>query len=139
MNRLATATLMTIASFVTAGNTWAADHAVQATVPFDFTVGSTLLPSGTYLISSDAESHFIQIRSTDGKSSVLSIVYTDDHRSANGGKLVFDHLGNQYFLNEILCQGAMNVQVPTSHLEKAARVQVAKNQAAASQTLVATK
>jgi hypothetical protein len=44
LKQITAVALLSIASFVTAGKALAQDRAVQATVPFDFTVGDKLLP-----------------------------------------------------------------------------------------------
>jgi hypothetical protein len=125
MKRIAAIALFTIASFVTAGKVMAQDHAVRATVPFDFTVGDKLLPSGTYTITSDS-ANVIMIRNRDKHVAILSLASYESNESRNGGKLVFDKYGDQYFLHEILCQSAeMNMSLPISKQEKRARVQEA--------------
>jgi hypothetical protein len=46
--RITAIALLIISGFLTVDGVLAQAHAVQATVPFDFTVGGTLLSSGTY-------------------------------------------------------------------------------------------
>ena len=66
MKRITAIALLTIASFVTAGSALAADRGVEATVPFDFTVGNHLLPAGTYTIASPS-SNVLEIRNAEGR------------------------------------------------------------------------
>jgi hypothetical protein len=66
--------LLTIASIVSAGRALAQDRAVQATVPFDFTVGDKLLPSGTYTITS-VSSGVILIQNYDKHVTALSTFF----------------------------------------------------------------
>src|SRR5450432_3011957 len=117
MKRNTAIALFAIASFAVAGKSFAQDHAVQATVPFDFTVGAKLLPSGTYTISADS-TNVIVIRNRYKPIATLSLVRPDDSKqTGNGGKLVFHKYGDQYFLSEILCDAAeMNMKVPPSKL-----------------------
>jgi hypothetical protein len=137
MKRITAIALLTIASFVTAGKALAQDRAVRATVPFDFTVGDKLLPPGTYEITT-AMSGVIEIQNRSKHVAILTTTSPDDNQSQTG-KLVFDKLGDQYFLSEILCQSAdMNVSVPPSKHEKQARQQQAALQNA-SQVFVAAK
>jgi len=112
-----TAITMFLAGLVAISTASAQDHAVKATIPFDFTVGNTLLPSGTYSVISDFP-HVIEIRNNKQHVEVLSLVNTADKESKSG-KLVFNRYGTQYFLSEILCSSAqMNLQLATSKLEK---------------------
>jgi len=138
MKRIAAIALFIIAGFIGSGRAMAQDHAVQATVPFDFTVADKLLPSGTYTITPES-SGVIMIQNYDKHVQVLTTTSYDSHESRNGGKLVFDRYDDQYFLREILCQSAaMNVNVAPSKQEKRARIQQASLHNA-SQVYVATK
>ena len=95
---------------------------MKATVPFDFAVGNSHLPAGTYTISSAdlRGSTGLVIRSDSGKISVLTTAYADGKDSKNS-KLVFDKYGDQYFMREILCSNSdMNVELPVSKAEKKA-------------------
>jgi hypothetical protein len=63
----------------------------------------------------------------------------DSNETANGGKLVFDRFGDQYFLSEVICPAAaMSAALPKSKLEKKVQMQEAHLHSA-SQTMVATK
>lgn len=112
-----TAITMFLAGLVTISSASAQDHAVKATIPFDFTVGNTLLHSGTYTVISDFP-NVIEILNNKQHVEVLSLVNAADNKSKSR-KLVFNRYGNQYFLSEILCSSEqMNLQLPTSKLEK---------------------
>ena len=50
MKRITAIALLAIANFALAGTSFAQSKGVRANVPFDFTVGKKLLPSGTYTI-----------------------------------------------------------------------------------------
>ena len=50
MQRITAIALLATADFAMAGVLFAKSNGVQANVPFDFTVGSKLLPLGTYKI-----------------------------------------------------------------------------------------
>ncbi len=125
MKRITAIALFAIASFAMAGKSHAQGPAVQATVPFDFTVSSKLLPAGTYTIREES-GHLIAIQNHDKTLTVFALT-TADGRESKNGKLVFSKYGDQYFLREILCQSAgMNMEVPPSKLEKRAQVQEAR-------------
>jgi hypothetical protein len=136
MKRITAIALFTIAGLVTAGSALAQNRAVRVDVPFDFTVGDKLLPPGAYEITT-AMSGVIEIQNR-GKHVAVLTPASPDNNTSQTGKLVFDRLGNQYFLSEILCQSAMNVSVPLSKHEKQARMQQAMIHSG-SQVFVATK
>jgi hypothetical protein len=138
MKRITAIALFAIANFALAGTSFAQSRGVQATVPFDFTVGNKLLPSGTYTINEES-SHVIIIRSHDKPIAALSTVNQNDHKAPNGGKLMFHKYGSQYFLSEVLCDSAnLNVEVPLSKTEKRIQLEQAKLNSS-SNTLVAVR
>jgi hypothetical protein len=127
MKRITAIAVFALASLVTAGSAVAQEHAVKATVPFDFAVGNSHLPAGTYTISSadSRSSTGLVIRSDSGKIAILTTAFADGKQSKTG-KLVFDKYGDQYFMREILCSNAdMNLELPVSKAEKQAQKQVA--------------
>jgi len=138
MNRIATLALIAIANFAMAGTSFAQSDSVRAKVPFAFTVGSVVLPAGTYTIKPESE-FVISIRNHDRPVAALSTVIQDSGKSPNGGKLVFHKYGGQYFLSEILCDSAsMNLEIPTSKREKTAQLEQARL-GTVSNTLVAAR
>jgi hypothetical protein len=121
MKRISAIALMTIASFITAGSALAADHAVKADVPFDFTVGDKLLPSGTYTIVSE-DTNMVEIRNGDRTISVVNVALADGNEPTKAGELVFDRYGDKYFLRQVLCPAAsMTLHLPISKMENRAR------------------
>ncbi|MCU1303339.1 MAG: hypothetical protein JWQ87_3623 [Candidatus Sulfotelmatobacter sp.] len=74
-----------------------AQSVVKADVPFAFRVGSAQLPAGTYKISATSDN---AIAIGNGRTTALSSVRRESPRNT-GSKLVFHHLGSQYFLAEI--------------------------------------
>jgi hypothetical protein len=140
MKRTTAIALLAIANFAMAGTSFAQSNGVQATVPFDFTVGNKLFPSGTYKIKQESmTANVISIRSHDKPIAVLSLVHHDSNKSRNGGQLLFHKYGGQYFLREILCEQAdMNVEIPASKSEKRAQLQQATLEPS-SQTAVAAQ
>jgi hypothetical protein len=127
MKRITAIAICALASLVTAGSAVAQGRTVKATVPFDFAVGNSHLPAGTYTISS-ADSRSLTglaIRSDSGKITVLTTAFADGKQSKTG-KLVFDKYGDQYFMREILCSNAdINMELPVSKAEKKVQLQQA--------------
>lgn len=120
MNRITAIAFFALGTLVAASSAVAQEHAVKATVPFDFTVGSAHVAAGTYTISSASErsSGAIVLRNDTGKVTILAMAYADGKQS-QAGKLVFDKWGDQYFLREILCANVdMNLELPVSKAEK---------------------
>jgi hypothetical protein len=140
MKRTTAIALLAIANLAMAGTSFAQSNGVRATVPFDFTVGNQLLPSGTYTIKPESTNpNVIVIRSHDKPVAALSLVHQDGNKSPNAGKLLFHKYGGQYFLSEILCDRAdMNVELSTSKAEKRAQLQQATLESG-SQTVVAAQ
>jgi hypothetical protein len=125
MKRITAIALLAIANLAMAGTSFAQSAGVQANVPFDFTAGNQVLPSGTYRIKSHSDGTIV-IKNHDKPISVFTLVYQDGARSKNGGKLIFHKYGDQYFLSEILCDAAsMNVALHPSKAEKRVRLQQA--------------
>src|SRR5277367_673577 len=119
--------LLAVSTLAAAGKAVAQDLAVQATVPFEFTVGGKLLPADTYTITS-SESGVILIRAADTHFWAETTVSHTDQQSNRGSELVFDKYGEKYFLHEVLdpSVAGLNVDVPKSKLEKQVKVQEAK-------------
>jgi hypothetical protein len=76
-----------------------AQSLAKANVPFAFYVGSAQLPGGTYAIDAVGLTT-IEIRNAQTSAGALSIVGRD-YQSDSVARLVFHHLGSQYFLAEI--------------------------------------
>jgi len=74
-----------------------AQSIVKADVPFAFSVGAAQLPAGTYKINATSDN---TIAIQNGQTGALSSVRREYPRNTRA-KLVFHHLGNQYFLAEI--------------------------------------
>lgn len=119
MKRITAIALFTLANLVTAGSVLAEDPSASVTVPFAFTVGTKLLPSGTYTISlQEGSPELLLIRNSAQGIAVFTPAHADARQSKHG-ELVFHKYGDQYFLTEILCSSCnVNMEIPTSKLEK---------------------
>ena len=95
-----------------------AQSAVQGNVPFAFKVGRTELSAGTYRIKTENTNNTIMIQNCDTGKAVMSIAQQEYPR-ATTSKLVFHHLGNQYFLTQIIGPaGSTGMSLPASKLER---------------------
>jgi len=131
MKRNIAIALLAVLTLVGAGNAVAQNVGVQATMPFEFTVGGKLLPAGTYNIepaSSLASQGVITIQNTDNHFWAMSTASRSQQDPVGNGELIFDKYGDKYFLHEVLCPNvaALNVDIPKSKLEKEVQIQEAK-------------
>ena len=97
--------LALLLTLVSAGSAFADSRdTTVSTIPFDFVIGSTTFPAGTYSISraSDQQSGELLIRSKDGKTAAFFHPITSEASDWNGEvKLRFRHEGDQYFLMDV--------------------------------------
>ena len=130
MKRTIAAIALFVASiFITAG-VWA--QSVRATIPFDFTVANTTVPSGTYIISSASTNHLVLRISNQKHVHFLSAALPNPANDGKANVLVFHKYGNQYFLSQIRSETAsMNLSLPVWKAEKRARMQTQETAAAA--------
>jgi hypothetical protein len=99
---------------------------VKASIPFDFVVGNHAYPAGEYTVKSMSQSSSaIRIDNTD--ESKKGITLSDECQKGQPAKqttLVFQRLGDNYFLYQIWTEGSsLGREFPMSKAE----VQVAKN------------
>jgi hypothetical protein len=114
-NLIGTLSLVVLSLMLTATGAYAQSE-LKATVPFAFKVGQSQLPAGTYEISSNADNNTITIRnSTTG---AMSLARRDGSGDASP-RLVFHHVGGQYFLSQIWGDaGYSRMTLPSSKLEE---------------------
>jgi hypothetical protein len=127
MKRITAAALFTLESILGVGSTSAQvrSREVQATVPFDFTVGNQQLPAGTYSIAR-ATDGTIQIQNQKGHLVVMTLA-SENGGPSTGCMLDFDIHAGQKFLHAVLCQSAeISIDLPSSKLESRAREEEAK-------------
>jgi hypothetical protein len=78
---------------------------VDATIPFQFHAGGADFPAGAYTIRSlnSADDSLMEIRSADGQKSALFETEQSDITAAmKDNELIFDHVGDNYFLSKIV-------------------------------------
>jgi hypothetical protein len=80
---------------------------LTATVPFAFTVENSNLPAGTYAVSTLPPYNIMKVQSADGrKVAMIPAIPSRISAASEQAKLVFDHIGNQYFLAQVWEQGS---------------------------------
>ena len=91
----------------------------KVNVPFAFNVGPKQLPAGTYEVKVEgAASDTIMIRNIETGESALSVAKYEAPRSTEG-ELVFNHVGNEYFLSQVWREsGSQGKSIPTSRRER---------------------
>jgi hypothetical protein len=91
----------------------------RADVPFAFNVGQKQLPAGTYEVKiKGAGSDTLIIQNIESGESALSVAENEAPRSTEG-KLVFNHVGNEYFLSQVWREsGSQGKRLPISKRER---------------------
>jgi hypothetical protein len=111
------------------------EETLKATVPFDFTVGTSRMRAGDYLVLFDA--NYIRLARDDRKASaILLTLPVQARRPSDGGKLIFNKYGDSYFLSEIWSAG-----YEQGHLLRKSReeLEVAKNGGDVRQSTIAAR
>jgi hypothetical protein len=71
-----------------------------ANMPFEFTVGNTVLPAGDYVIvctNPSSDQKVLEFRSKDGRAFVLVQMHAVIGTAPDNAKLVFNRYGGKYF------------------------------------------
>jgi hypothetical protein len=117
--------------------TASAQTIAKANIPFNFRVGSTLMPAGEYRI--EPTHGAVWINKVDGKSHAVALAQTGNGSTAAPAKLVFHRYGENYFLRELLTSnGQSEMTLSQSKLEKRAYTEEA-NLHKEGQVLIALK
>jgi hypothetical protein len=122
--------VMSVVSVSTASAQTNSAQQVTADIPFTFHVGNKNLPAGQYTVrcvnpSSDLK--ILQLRSTDGKSTVLLQTSSIVGRMNKDAKLVFNRYGNQYYFAQAWLVGEnVGMQAVKSRNEKATAKEMAR-------------
>ncbi|HTV04557.1 MAG TPA: hypothetical protein VME86_04250 [Acidobacteriaceae bacterium] len=125
MKRIATAALVAVATLFMAGSALAQDNVAKANIPFSFTVNSSVLPAGTYIISSDSSmSNVISLADRAKGVHILVLSETGPSAWANSSTMVFHKYGEKYFLREIRsADSSTDLRFPMTGAEKRARAE----------------
>ncbi len=118
MKLFAVTALLAVASFSTAARALSPSSALQAEVPFNFTVGHQQLPSGSYIIKCHSGG-MITVESIDHQQRVAVGSITRPEATRDD-KLVFRKYGERYFLRKI-SSSVFSADLPFSKLETSVR------------------
>lgn len=90
---------------------------VEAIVPFEFTVSGKLLPDGKYTVTQNSQSS-LKIEGADGSALALAL-YAQSNTTTKEAKLVFDRIGDHYFLTQIWEPGThAGSRIPRCKMER---------------------
>src|SRR5215212_9115143 len=85
------------------------DVTIEANIPHSFVVEKTTLPAGKYMIKvadPNMDLNVLEIRSANGHTSVVfETEGAQSRQTPNKTELVFDKVGDSYFLSEVLVSG----------------------------------
>ena len=96
-----------------------AQNRIDAYVPFDFSVGQTVMAEGNYQVQSISETvEVVQNEASHASASLIKAIHVQS-AGDHGAMLVFHRYGNQYFLSQIW-DGRSNagIELPESMREK---------------------
>ena len=98
-----------------------AQSMLTADVPFAFTVGSSQMPAGAYEVAQLGDRATL-IETRDRHDKVIGLYNYAGPSKVGETKLVFDKIGNSYFLREIWSSAkGQGLEIPESKLEKEIR------------------
>lgn len=120
-------TLLILGLLIVAGNVTARAQAlsegtIEADIPHAFMVMDTTLPAGKYTVRrvDDNEPRVLEIRSENGHTAVVfEVENTQANQIPRNAELVFNKIGDQYFLSQIWGPGSdTGYQLPKTKAEK---------------------
>ena len=96
---------------------------IEANIPFAFAVGETTLPAGKYEIKAlNYNPNVLELRSANGRRTVAFETQDVQKREGEGAsktELVFNKVGDQYFLSQVWVAGtATGSELPKSRMQK---------------------
>jgi hypothetical protein len=117
MKRIITAAiLLSGMTFGISNRASAQEAAVKVDVPFDFAVGTHVLPAGNYRIAAHGDA--LLFDNHDQKASLFTLALRGDTAKDGLSKLIFDDVQGRYFLRHIVSTSSkVSVNFPISKLE----------------------
>ncbi|HEY5883259.1 MAG TPA: hypothetical protein VIT88_01150 [Pyrinomonadaceae bacterium] len=119
---------VTMAAFATAQAQ--TTNYLTADIPFDFHVGGDRFPAGEYSVrclNPASDMKVLQLRNTDGKTTVVLLTNGIVGRMNKESKLVFNRYGNRYYFAQAwLVSEKIGMQAVKSRQEKATAKEMAR-------------
>jgi len=92
---------------LSAGSAFAQTTKIKVDVPFNFVVNRTLMPAGTYMISSVGMGGTLIFQGLDNNAlKLVNASYDAASKPSENTKLVFRCYGERYFLSQIWTEGS---------------------------------
>ena len=124
---------------ILAVNVAVAQSPTKVNVPFNFIVGQQAMPAGSYELQKVGDRATL-IASADGAAKKIVLSYHCESREMQDPKLVFDKIGDRYFLSQIwMTQSESGLQLPASKLEKEVRMSANAEPAGAETVVIALR
>lgn len=123
--------LMTVVGLSTAKAQTSGTTQLIANIPFEFSVGNKTMPAGEYTVrctNPASDLKVFQLRSRDGRASVMARTNSVIGKTQEDAKLVFNRYGDHYFFAQAWFQAdSTGVQVSKSRSEKQIARELAAN------------
>lgn len=114
--------------------TLASAEELKVKIPFEFSVGRSVLPAGTYEIDTKVAPGVLRVRSADWANAALVISHGVAERNrSEEAKIVFNRYGDTYFLSKVVYSDGIGREVQKTPREK----EMAANQVASVKHLAA--
>ena len=94
---------------------------LNVNVPFEFKAGDKLLPAGNYEVTRNVSSgdNVLLVRKSDGSaSSLIQVITRISGRDTESGEVVFDKVGDSYYLAELFVPGSDGYDLPGARPQK---------------------
>jgi hypothetical protein len=109
---------------------------LTADVPFAFAIDSKQMPAGAYEVTKVGDRATL-IETADHDNQVLGIYQYAESNKAGATKLVFDRIGDSYFLREIWTSASdQGLQIPASKREKEVMSATRSNSGGGAETVI---
>ena len=118
---IAAITLFVVFGLFAVVSSQAQERVISTDVPFDFAVGDRVLPSGSYRITAVANSFQVLIDGKETKTAMYAAGFPRDGAATGPSQLVFDKVGDRYFLKAVVSRAVTSVEFPKSKMEKKAQ------------------
>lgn len=94
--------------------------ALEADIPFDFTVGNSVYSAGAYSLQAHSAPSAMLIQNVDTRNRTLILTHAvRANKPPSEGKLVFHRCGNRYFLSQVWTPGVdTGRELPKSKAEQ---------------------